>query len=92
MQMKKYRSDENKPPSENQVKADRQTNPWLYYVNDLESNEEGDISISEHSFEEEYTSFVTLPRSTATDPVKYWQVNLPITIIHYSKFLTTLLG
>ena len=74
--MKKYRSDEKRPPSENQVKADRQTNPWLWYVDDFESDEEGDISVSEQTFEEEYSAYVTsLPRRSTVNPIKFWEVN-----------------
>ena len=75
MQMKTYRSDEKKTP-EDSAKAVPPVNPWLFYVDDLESDEEGDISTSEQTIEEEYMAYVTsLPRHSTVDPVKFWEVN-----------------
>ena len=75
MQMKTYHSDEKKTP-EDLAKAVPPVNPWLFYVDDLESDEEGDISTSEQTIEEEYMAYVTsLPRRSTVDPVKFWEVN-----------------
>lgn len=78
MQMKKYRLDNENPPSdsEDQAKQDPRINPWQWYVDDLESDDENDTSISEQTIEEEYSAYVTSHsrRSAAVDPIKFWEV------------------
>ena len=50
-------------------------NSWLYCVAEFEEVE-ADISITEHTIEEEYTAYVmSLPiRKQSLDPIKFWEV------------------
>lgn len=74
--MKKYRVDDEEAPSgDDRAKPDSQiTNPWQLYVADIE--DQGDVSISEQTIEEEYAAYVaSVPkRQIAVDPVKFWEV------------------
>ena len=49
---------------------------WLYCVAEFEEEVEVDISITEHTIEEEYTAYVmSLPiRKQSLDPIKFWEV------------------
>ena len=51
-------------------------NSWLYCVAEFEKEVEADISITEHTIEEEYTAYVmSLPiRKQSLDPIKFWEV------------------
>ena len=51
-------------------------NSWLYCVAEFEEEVEADISITEHTIEEEYTAYVmSLPiQKQSLDPIKFWEV------------------
>lgn len=95
--MKKYRLEDKPssgPQSEDLAKPDTPINPWMWYVDDLESDDEKDMSISEQTIEEEYTSYATSVsrRSTTVNPIKFWEVYLIIMRQNLAILTMLLLG
>lgn len=91
MQMKKYRTDDEKAPSEN-VQADpnpQSIDAWQQYIADYEADVKGDVSVSEETIEDEFSAYVTSLPKRPVNTIKFWEVRGIISL--YLATLTTLL-
>ena len=90
MQMKKYRTDNEKAPSELQADPNPQSiDAWQQYIADYEADIKGDVSVSEETIEDEFSAYVTSLPKCPVITIKFWEVRGIISL--YLATLTTLL-